>query len=111
MMGSSGASLHTKSAIFDDQTSFVGSFNLDPRSVKLNCEQGVFATDPELSAALAAMFSRGTSGEVSWRVAHDPKGELRWTDATRVLHEEPDASSSRRFQAWLFRWLPFDSQL
>ncbi len=111
MMGSSGASLHTKSAIFDDRTSFVGSFNLDPRSVKLNCEQGVFATDLELSAELAAMFSRGTSGEISWRVDHDPNGKLRWTDATRVLYEEPDASTSRRVQAKLFRWLPFDSQL
>ena len=111
MAGSSGASLHSKSAIIDDETSFVGSFNLDPRSVALNCEQGVFVTDPEVSAELAAMFARVTAGDVSWRVDHDAKGKLRWTDGKRTLYEEPDASLSRRFQAKLFRWLPFESQL
>jgi len=109
--GSSGASLHTKAAIFDDKTSFVGSFNLDPRSVSLNCEQGVFATDPELAAQLAVMFSRVTAGEVAWRVDHDPNGKLRWSDGTQTLDKEPGASFSRRFQAKLFRWLPLDSQL
>jgi putative cardiolipin synthase len=111
MTGSSGASLHSKSAVFDHETSFVGSFNLDPRSVKLNCEQGVFATDPEIAAELSAMFSRATAGGVSWRVDHDAKGELRWSDGTQVLSKEPEASFSRRFQAKMFRWLPLDSQL
>jgi putative cardiolipin synthase len=35
--GSSGASLHTKAAVFDHDEVFVGSFNLDPRSAMLNC--------------------------------------------------------------------------
>jgi len=109
--GSSGASLHSKSAIFDDETSFVGSFNLDPRSVSLNCEQGVFATDPALAAELMAMFSRVSAGEVSWRVDHDPQGKLRWSDGTQTLDKEPGASFSRRFQAKMFRLLPLDSQL
>jgi putative cardiolipin synthase len=109
--GSSGASLHSKSAIFDDETSFVGSFNLDPRSVSLNCEQGVFASDPALAAELTAMFSRISAGEVSWRVDHDPQGKLRWSDGTQTLDKEPGASFSRRFQAKLFRLLPLDSQL
>lgn len=109
--GSSGASLHSKSAVFDNETSFVGSFNLDPRSVNLNCEQGVFATDPAMAAELAAMFSRLTSSDGSWRVDHDAKGKLRWSDGTLTLYKEPDASAYRRMMANLFRWLPLDSQL
>ncbi len=111
MLGSSGASLHSKSAIIDAETSFVGSFNLDPRSVRLNCEQGVFVTDPAMAAELAAMFGKVTAGENAWRVDHDAAGKLRWSDGSRTLYEEPDASMSRRIQATLFRWLPFDSQL
>jgi putative cardiolipin synthase len=109
--GSKGASLHTKSALFDGATVFVGSFNLDPRSVMLNCEQGVFATDAELSRQLSAMFARGMSGSASWRVDHDEKGKLRWSDGTLTLDKEPDAGFSRRFQSRMFRVLPFDSQL
>ncbi|MET0986427.1 MAG: phospholipase D family protein, partial [Steroidobacteraceae bacterium] len=41
MFGSSGASLHTKAFVIDGRTLFVGSYNLDPRSTWLNCEQGV----------------------------------------------------------------------
>ncbi|HET6370802.1 MAG TPA: phospholipase D family protein, partial [Nitrospiria bacterium] len=39
--GSSKASLHTKSFVFDRQHVFIGSFNLDPRSVGQNTEIGV----------------------------------------------------------------------
>ncbi len=41
LFGSSGASLHTKAFIVDNDTVFLGSYNLDPRSTWLNCEQGV----------------------------------------------------------------------
>jgi putative cardiolipin synthase len=109
--GSKGASLHSKSAIFDAATAFVGSFNLDPRSVRLNCEQGVFVTDPQIAAELASMFAKVTAGTAAWRVDHDEKGELRWSDGTQTLSKEPEAGFSRKFQSKLFRWLPFDSQL
>ena len=111
LFGSSGASLHSKSAIFDNDSIFVGSFNLDPRSVSLNCELGILVNDPALAAELAALFARVTSGERAWRVDHDDAGKLRWSDGTQTLHREPGASLPRRATAKLFRWLPFDSQL
>lgn len=111
LFGSSGASLHTKAAIMDAQTVFVGSFNLDPRSVSLNCEQGVLATHPALAGELRVLFERMTDGERAWRVDRDAQGRLQWRDGIRVEHRDPDASASRRFTAWLLRWLPFDAQL
>ncbi len=111
LFGSSGASLHTKAAVLDEDTVFVGSFNLDPRSVSLNCEQGVLATHPALAAELSALFARMTDGEHAWRVGRDANGKLQWSDGTRTEHRDPDASTSRRFTAWLLRWLPFDAQL
>ena len=39
--GSSKASLHAKSFVFDRQTVFIGSLNLDPRAVVINTENGL----------------------------------------------------------------------
>jgi putative cardiolipin synthase len=110
MFGSSGASLHTKSLAADGRTLFVGSFNLDPRSASLNTEQGVFVDSEELAAQLEALFARDSSGERAWSVSLDA-GHLRWTDEDGTYTRTPQASAWRKFQAWLARVLPIQSQL
>jgi len=113
--GSSKASLHTKTVVVDRRWAFVGSMNLDPRSVNINTEMGALTDSPELAGQLAEQFSQTTSPEVSHRVRVDEKGKLAWhdreADHERVLHNEPDASASRRFVASLLRLLPIESQL
>jgi len=110
LFGSSGASLHTKAVTADGEVLFVGSFNLDPRSVSLNTEQGVTVHDPGLAEQLESLFSRMASGSKSWRVTLRD-GRLRWSDELGDYDKEPDASRWRRFQAWLARVLPIESQL
>ena len=110
LFGSSGASLHTKAFAVDGRTLFVGSYNLDPRSTWLNCEQGVFAQSEPLALQLEQIFDRQTSGEHAWRVSLDA-GKLHWTDGHESLDHEPHASWGRRFQAWLARTLRLDAQL
>lgn len=56
--GSSNASLHAKTFGIDRQLVFVGSFNLDPRSIALNTELGVLFESPELATALAEVFDK-----------------------------------------------------
>jgi len=48
--------IHAKYAIFDRLYSLVGSYNLDPRSEKLNSETAVVLESPVLSAVLARIF-------------------------------------------------------
>lgn len=110
LFGSSGASLHTKAVTADGEVLFVGSFNLDPRSVSLNTEQGVIVHDPGLAAQLQSLFSRMASGSRSWRVTLQ-EGRLQWSDEFGDYDAEPVASGWRRFQAWLTRVLPVESQL
>ena len=62
MFGSSGASLHTKALSIDQKTLFVGSYNLDPRSTWLNCEQGVLVESPVLTAQFRSIFEAQTAG-------------------------------------------------
>jgi len=108
--GSSGASLHTKALTADGRLSFVGSYNLDPRSTSLNCEQGVFVDDPVIASKLEALFDAESSGERAWRVTLEG-GEIHWDDGRTKLDETPEASFGRKFQAWLARVLPLSSQL
>jgi putative cardiolipin synthase len=108
--GSSGASLHTKALTTDGQYLFVGSFNLDPRSTALNCEQGVFVQNEVLSSQLEALFRKDTAGDRAWSVTL-VDGELRWSDGKNTYDSAPEASLGRRFQAWLAGVLPISSQL
>lgn len=54
--GSSTASLHAKVFGIDRQLLFVGSFNLDPRSVLHNTEMGVLFESPDLAGQLGDGF-------------------------------------------------------
>jgi cardiolipin synthase C len=110
MFGSSGASLHTKALAVDSRIAFVGSYNLDARSTSLNCEQGIFVENAEIAAQLEGFFRTDSSGARAWSVTLQD-GELQWSDGTQAHDKAPDASFGRRFQAWLARILPIDSQL
>ena len=110
LAGSSGSSLHTKAVIIDDRQVFVGSYNIDPRSTSLNCEQGVLASHPALAAELGALFERQLTGALSWQVSL-VDGKLSWTDGTKTWDQEPESTGSQRVLAWLMKVLPVESQL
>ena len=110
MFGSSGASLHTKAFAVDGKILFVGSYNVDPRSTWLNCEQGVMVENETLAKQLEGIFTLQTSGAHAWSVTINGD-ELAWNDGTEQFDSDPKASTGRRFQAWLFRVLHLDAQL
>lgn len=110
LFGSSGASLHTKALGIDKRTLFVGSYNLDPRSTWLNCEQGVLVENEVLAAQLDAIFTAHTTGERSWKVTL-AKDDLNWSDGTESFDSDPKASAGRRLQAWITRVLHLDAHL
>ena len=108
--GSSGASLHTKALAVDGRSLFVGSYNLDPRSAWLNCEQGVLVENDALALQLEQIFQKQTDGEHAWHVTL-ADGKLSWSDGQEDLSKEPEASVGRRFQAWFARTFRLDAQL
>jgi putative cardiolipin synthase len=110
LFGSSGASLHTKAFAVDGKTLFVGSYNLDPRSTWLNCEQGVLVENAVLARELEALFDAQTTGQHAWRVTLEDGG-LQWTDGKERFSRDPKASGWRRFQAWATKVLHLDAQL
>jgi putative cardiolipin synthase len=110
MFGSSGASLHTKAFVVDGEKLFVGSYNLDPRSTWLNCEQGVLVEDAVLARELESLFEHQIGAAHAWRVTLE-RGKMRWSDGQSTFDRDPEASGWQRVQAWATRFLRLDAQL
>lgn len=113
ILGSRGATLHTKAIVVDQRLAFVGSFNLDPRSASLNTEMGVFVSHIVLARELREEHARLTDPARSWRVTL-LDGRLAWTEGVGgpvTFRREPRASLGRRVLAKVIRWLPIESQL
>ena len=69
MGGSSGAALHTKTFILDRKVLFVGTFNLDPRSVLYDTQNGIAVRSEMLAGQAARLFEESTSRHRAFRVA------------------------------------------
>ena len=114
LLGSKSASLHAKTFIVDRRFVFVGSMNLDPRSVELNTELGFVIESPELAELLIAKIERVLIGESSWKVTVDAEG-LLWTGVENGLpveyRSEPRTSCWQRFKCELVGLLPVEGQL
>jgi cardiolipin synthase C len=112
---SSSASLHSKAFVVDDARGFVGSFNLDPRSINLNTEMGVLFEDAAIAVDVRNEYLRLTNPALSYWVFRNAGGEVRWLDRAQappiVIGQEPDTSAWQRTSAVLLSLLPIESQL
>ncbi|MDX1803920.1 MAG: phospholipase D family protein [Alcanivorax sp.] len=109
--GRSRTSLHTKALVLDRREAFVGSFNLDPRSLHLNTEMGYYVASAVLGEQLAAFVEEGLAPENSYRLSRQ-QGHLLWTgDSGQVFRHEPQAGRRRRLMSWLLGWLPIERYL
>ena len=108
------ATLHTKAFIVDREQTFIGSFNFDPRSARINTELGVIIDSTEISEALAAGIDANAAAQ-TFEVFLNEKGKLRWRameDGEEVVYEkEPQTSWGQRFMAGFYRVLPIRGQL
>ncbi|MBU4231806.1 MAG: phospholipase D family protein [Desulfobacterales bacterium] len=79
--GSSRGALHAKTFVLDHQTVFVGSFNFDPRSMKLDTQNGIVIHSPELADQAACLFAKGISPTRTYRVTLLGDDDLVWITA------------------------------
>jgi putative cardiolipin synthase len=86
---SSAATLHAKTFTVDRERLFVGSFNLDPRSVDLNTELGFLIESPALAGRVADTFVEAVP-QSAYAVTLGPEGALRWQEQdgrTSIVHD------------------------
>ncbi len=114
-LGESEASLHTKALVFDRESVFIGSFNLDPRSANINTEAGLYVESPELAKQVAEYMDIGVLPENSYKIMLEEDGQLYWLtkeNGQQVRYDtEPKTTTWQRFMSGLIQLLPIESQL
>jgi len=116
--GSSKASLHANSFVFDRRQAFIGSLNLDPRALTYNTEIGVVLTSPEIALGMGDWFDENI-GKVAFRVElkRDETGSetLAWhgfvDGEPRTFDAEPYTGFWKRLGIGFLGILPIESQL
>ncbi len=103
-------SLHPKYMLFDKVHVFLGSMNLDPRSLYLNTELGVYLRAPELADQLRLHFEQLKHPDNAWRVRLDGT-ETTWESSKGQLHKPPAKSQWQRLRHALYRLLPLARQV
>ena len=111
LTGSSHSSLHAKTFFVDGRRVFVGSFNFDPRSARLNTEMGLVIESETLARSLTDSLERAIPAR-AYHVRLTENGQLEWVEqieGREVLHTtEPGTSFSRRAWVTAFSFLPID---
>ncbi|WP_425092330.1 phospholipase D family protein [Tropicimonas sp. S265A] len=103
--------LHTKLAIVDDQTLFVGSANIDPRSIRQNTEVGMVIESATFAQRFLEFFDPVIE-DYAFAVQADANGNPVWQyRGEAVSGSEPGASAWRKITATIAGWLPVEWQL
>ncbi|MEE4379018.1 MAG: phospholipase D family protein [Candidatus Competibacteraceae bacterium] len=110
--GDSLFSLHAKSVVFDRAVLYVGSFNLNQRSVYFNSETALIVHSPELAGRVADAIEENMAPENSWRVMLDDQGDLVWitqeNGVEQIIYGDPEVSAWRRFKADFISLFPLE---
>jgi len=106
--------LHSKVAIVDRLAAFVGSFNLDPRSLYINTELGMVVESGEIAESMASSGLESLK-TVAYRLTLNRRGRLNWhytSDGRELIAaKEPDTSFWRRLLTRLMGLLPIEGQM
>ncbi|PSL19389.1 phospholipase D family protein [Shimia abyssi] len=112
VLAGSASGLHAKVFGIDGKRVLIGSYNLDPRSARLNTEMGLLIESPTLAQSLAAQLDKPG---FAYRVTIN-NGSMIWTeyqpDGTTIqFDQDPHTSLLQRTLAAIVRLLPVEWML
>jgi len=108
--------LHAKTMVFDRKRVFIGSFNLDPRSVDLNTEMGLLVESEALGRVVAASIENDIAAGNSWQVLLEDDGRMKWVTLkdgviTETFETEPMTTAVQRLKAADLEIIPDSSEM
>lgn len=112
LTGSSTTSLHAKTFVVDKQRVYVGSLNLDPRSVGLNTEMGVVIHNAKLATEMQNQLQRETQ-QTAYQVSLNQNKQIVWHDPENqtASTREPEAGFWKRTISKILSVLPIERLL
>ncbi|PWE48853.1 hypothetical protein DEM26_15510 [Thioclava sp. NG1] len=103
--------LHAKVFAVDRARVFIGSFNFDPRSMRLNTELGIVIAAPEIASEISETFKEFIPTR-AWRLRLTRAQQLRWSRPGHgVRKREPGVPFSHRIFLWVAQRLPIEWML
>ena len=116
--GLSKSSLHAKVVVLDKKAMFVGSMNLDQRSLHINNEIGILFLNPEIAGQSAEDFHRNIE-KVAFRLilnaGSSGRESIRWhlkkDEGDIIYDKEPYVGFWKRLGVWFIGLMPLESQL
>lgn len=104
--------LHSKAIVVDGRAAYIGSMNLDPRSINVNTELGVIVEVRGLAQQLSGLISRDMAPENAWRVTLvEETGGMRWTNSEEVVSWQPAKGLKQRTAELILDFLPLKGLL
>jgi putative cardiolipin synthase len=103
--------LHAKVLVVDYDRVFIGSANLDPRSLRINTEVGLLVDSEALNRRLRDDLEPDFLGANAWSLQFDEAGEVVWVSDTVTVTEQPAGSYMQRIEDWFFAHLPIEEQM
>ena len=110
-IGRKKLALHAKALVIDDDKVFVGSANLDPRSLRINTEMGLLVTSKPFNASVRAAVEGDFSVANAWRLERQPDGKVVWIGNDETLESQPATSFMQRIEDWFFAHMPIEGKL
>lgn len=109
--GKNASSLHAK--FFDiDGKVFIGSFNFDPRSARLNTEVGLVVESDDLQNQVSTSLDQFMP-QIAYELKLDQNGKMIWLDhqkngETRTFDHDPETTKFQRFMIQVVSYLPIE---
>jgi len=103
--------LHSKAVVFDRETLFIGSFNVNLRSIYLNGETILIIHSPEMAQTVADDIRYAMAPENSWQVSLDENNDLIWQSGEESFDHEPQVGLWTRMKSRFLSWLPIAKYL
>ncbi len=115
IVGSSASSLHAKTFAVDEQLTFIGSFNFDPRSTMLNTEMGVLIKSEKLANRIHQHFDDKLPND-AYTLSLNEANKIIWrekvSESTYLEHSnDPNSTWQQRAFIKLLGLLPIQSLL
>ena len=103
--------LHAKLILIDQEHTFIGSTNMDPRSLHLNTEIGVFIQSNELNQRLRENLEIDFHRRNAWHLQVADNGKVIWVADDIVLDSQPADSAFKRLEDWFLSILPIEEEM
>ena len=103
--------LHAKLLLIDRQYAFIGSANLDPRSLQLNTEIGFLIDSPEINRQLRELLEIDFHARNAWHLQRAGNGDIVWVADDITLTSQPADSEFQRLEDWFLGMLPIEGKM